>query len=243
MNFEHIITPEEIFIKMKSKHTVELVCTICKEHYTKTKKQTMRSFNTRINANMYCSSSCQGKDRTMKNSKEVECKNCSTKIIKTSSELKKSKSGFLFCSQSCAGSFNNKLIPKRTKVIKCTKCDNVVHKNNTLCIDHFEEYNNKIETIKQQTKESTSNSRIRSLNRSWNKDLTLSKCIKCNYDRFVQLAHIKAVKDFSEDALLSEINSPLNVIPLCPTCHWEFDNGYREEFKEILENYINQEEG
>ena len=49
--------------------------------------------------------------------------------------------------------------------------------------------------------------------------------------------------DFNEDALLSEINSPLNVIPLCPTCHWEFDNGYREEFKEILENYINPEKG
>ena len=32
------------------------------------------------------------------------------------------------------------------------------------------------------------------------------------------------------------INNPSNILPLCPTCHWEFDNGFREEFKELLQN-------
>ena len=31
-----------------------------------------------------------------------------------------------------------------------------------------------------------------------------------------------------------EANAEHNLIQLCPNCHWEFDNGYRNNFIELL---------
>lgn len=50
------------------------------------------------------------------------------------------------------------------------------------------------------------------------------QCICCNYDKHYEVAHIKAVSDFDDDALISEINSEDNLIALCPNHHWEYDN-------------------
>lgn len=51
------------------------------------------------------------------------------------------------------------------------------------------------------------------------------KCIICGYDKHVEIAHIKAVSEFEDNALISEINHPDNLIGLCPNHHWEYDNG------------------
>ena len=51
------------------------------------------------------------------------------------------------------------------------------------------------------------------------------KCIICGYDKHIEIAHIKAVSEFSDDTLISEINDINNLVPLCPNHHWEFDNG------------------
>ena len=56
----------------------------------------------------------------------------------------------------------------------------------------------------------------------------MTNCANCGYDKHVELAHIKAVADFDDDTLLSVVNSPDNVLSLCPNCHWEFDNLPRE---------------
>lgn len=50
------------------------------------------------------------------------------------------------------------------------------------------------------------------------------KCAVCGYDKHIEVAHIKAVSDFDNDALICEINNINNLIPLCPNHHWEFDN-------------------
>ena len=47
----------------------------------------------------------------------------------------------------------------------------------------------------------------------------------CGYDKHVEIAHIKAVSDFDDSSLISEINHPDNLIGLCPNHHWEYDNG------------------
>ena len=49
-------------------------------------------------------------------------------------------------------------------------------------------------------------------------------CAHCGYDKHVEICHIKAIKDFDDSALISEINSKENLIALCPNCHWEFDH-------------------
>lgn len=51
------------------------------------------------------------------------------------------------------------------------------------------------------------------------------ECAICGYDKHVEIAHIKAVSDFDDSALISEINSKDNLIALCPNHHWEYDHG------------------
>lgn len=67
--------------------------------------------------------------------------------------------------------------------------------------------------------------KIRELNRSWNKDLTNEPCQSCSYNKSVELAHLKAIKSYSRDSLIKEINHPDNILVLCSRCHTEYDNG------------------
>lgn len=52
-----------------------------------------------------------------------------------------------------------------------------------------------------------------------------SKCQNCQYDRHIEVCHIKPISEFPEDTLIDDINTPDNILILCPNCHWEFDNG------------------
>lgn len=65
---------------------------------------------------------------------------------------------------------------------------------------------------------------IRYWARTIGKDLGWTKCCKCGYDKHFEVAHIKPISEFSEDTLLTVVNDPSNLMPLCPNCHWEFDN-------------------
>lgn len=51
------------------------------------------------------------------------------------------------------------------------------------------------------------------------------KCKICGYDKHIEVAHIKAVSEFSDDTLISEINDINNLVGLCPNHHWEYDHG------------------
>ena len=51
------------------------------------------------------------------------------------------------------------------------------------------------------------------------------KCEICGYTNHVEVAHIKAVSEFSNDISISEINALSNLVGLCPNHHWEYDNG------------------
>jgi 5-methylcytosine-specific restriction endonuclease McrA len=68
--------------------------------------------------------------------------------------------------------------------------------------------------------------RVRTLCRSWLSKLTTEGCKNCGYDKFVELCHIKPISKFSDTATLGEVNSELNVVPLCRNCHWETHNGF-----------------
>lgn len=50
------------------------------------------------------------------------------------------------------------------------------------------------------------------------------ECIVCGYNKHIEIAHIKAVSDFNDDATIVEINDINNLVGLCPNHHWEFDN-------------------
>ncbi|NDG25698.1 MAG: HNH endonuclease [Proteobacteria bacterium] len=53
---------------------------------------------------------------------------------------------------------------------------------------------------------------------------TKSQYKLCIYDKHFEVAHIKPISEFSKDTLITIVNDPSNLIPLCPNCHWEFDN-------------------
>ena len=48
-------------------------------------------------------------------------------------------------------------------------------------------------------------------------------CTICGYDKYYEVCHIKSVSDFSDDSLISEINSLDNLVALCPNHHKEYD--------------------
>jgi hypothetical protein len=49
-------------------------------------------------------------------------------------------------------------------------------------------------------------------------------CHQCGYSKHIEVAHIKAVSEFTSDTLITVINAPKNLVGLCPNCHWEFDH-------------------
>ena len=53
-------------------------------------------------------------------------------------------------------------------------------------------------------------------------------CSICGYDKHSEIAHIKPVSSFDDNALIKDINNPDNLIALCPNHHWEYDNGLLE---------------
>ena len=61
----------------------------------------------------------------------------------------------------------------------------------------------------------------------------LKSCQKCGYSKHVEVAHIKAIKDFADTATLAEVNSFDNLLILCPNCHWEFDYEKRSNGRSV----------
>lgn len=50
-------------------------------------------------------------------------------------------------------------------------------------------------------------------------------CQNCGYDKYIEICHIKAIKDFAPDELVSVVNHIDNLLSLCRNCHHEFDHG------------------
>ena len=75
---------------------------------------------------------------------------------------------------------------------------------------------------------------IRAGARQMHKDLGRPNiCVNCGYDDYIEICHIKPVKDFKKCNLV-EINHPDNIVALCPNCHKQFDNG-KITLEEILQ--------
>ncbi len=50
-------------------------------------------------------------------------------------------------------------------------------------------------------------------------------CLICNYDYHFDVCHVKDVYQYSDDALIREVNHIDNLVALCKNHHWEFDTG------------------
>lgn len=141
-----------------------------------------------------------------------------------------------YCNQSCAAKANNSLQGL------CAECGTIIPKANKYCINCRELgikkainkrsdwiYNTTIKDIlNRNTKQPANNYRqIRDHARyMYTKSDRPQECKICGYTTHFDVCHIKSIKDFEEGTLISEVNSPENLIALCKNHHWELDNGY-----------------
>jgi hypothetical protein len=51
------------------------------------------------------------------------------------------------------------------------------------------------------------------------------ECAVCGFDIIVEVCHIESITEFSEDALMGEVNALDNLVYLCPNHHAMFDRG------------------
>lgn len=160
-------------------------------------------------------------------------------IPKPCSRCGKSTKNNKYCSRTCAAIVNNSVNPKRKKSSPplriCSNCGKLPTRSiNGRCRSCYiwskiEEYS------KKQIREFTSTfarhkyQKIRLHAHRVAKFLGIeTKCHACQYTRHTELCHIKAIKDFPKTATLSEVNSKENLVYLCPTHHWELENGFLE---------------
>lgn len=178
---------------------------------------------------VYCSLSCSNRSKTAKNEAKYLknpklCKQCGGAVPYQARIYN------VFCSHSCSASFNN--IRREKKTRKCSTCDKVLKTDTDSCIQCFID-RSIIEFGERTLSEFNSTyarhryQKIRShAHRVAKQVLKLEKkCAVCSYDLYVELAHKKAIRSFSPDSKLKEINHPDNLIYLCPNHHWEFDSG------------------
>lgn len=133
----------------------------------------------------------------------------------------------VFCSRSCAAAHNNKCKPKRKPSGKCVSCGDPIRSKYTYCKNCFplssllHKTYGELCSLRKYQKHSAIRDHARK--RFLASDLP-KKCIICGYSKHIDVCHIKAIRQFSDATQLSEINSLLNLMPLCKNHHWEFDN-------------------
>lgn len=54
-------------------------------------------------------------------------------------------------------------------------------------------------------------------------------CKICEYKNYVEVCHIRAICNFTNEETIADVNSLSNLVYLCPNHHWEFDNGILEK--------------
>jgi len=156
------------------------------------------------------------------------CRTCNSPILPKPGQRVFNVRQKVFCNSSCAAAFNNRLFPKKRSVRKaCGKC-----------LEMFPPPNYRIKTCSNCRPFRSRRRNLSELSKREAGRVVIGRhavrvmasrpktCVICGYDRFVDVAHIKAVAAFSPQAKLAEINAPENLVYLCPNHHREFDRGY-----------------
>lgn len=135
-----------------------------------------------------------------------------------------------YCSRSCAAQCTNRYSPKRKKrEYHCLVCGARVSARRKYC-DKCRPNSTNWDQVSlgdmQSKRKYQVNSRIRELARRVY--LASGKppcCAVCGYSKHFEVCHVRSINSFPVSATINQINSPDNLVALCPNCHWEFDNG------------------
>ncbi len=147
-----------------------------------------------------------------------------------------------FCSRNCAAKVNNVLKPKRQPEGICRRCQQPTNAYRTYCLKCWNDSDLRKILLEAKDKEESLtvhaerilkirdlyrfHCRVRNHARKLYFDsFTKPKCERCGYVNYIEVAHIKPIRDFDKQSHdYSEINNISNLVGLCPNCHWEFDN-------------------
>ena len=135
-----------------------------------------------------------------------------------------------FCSRSCAAKQNNVLVPKRKLAGKCAVCRLPVPRRHSYCSQHRPnkplDRSQPISTVADGSDHSACrHARLRQDARRAYLSAFPYRCMRCGYDRHIEVCHRRALTSFPLDTPISVVNSLDNLLGLCPNCHWEFDHG------------------
>lgn len=138
-----------------------------------------------------------------------------------------------YCCIKCSLAQNQRRFRKRNAK-PCPLCNALIKGTSKLCVKctrQKEQYINQNMTLKEYMSLSSYRghpswlyNKIRALARYLYSDLQKKPCLRCKYSKHVQICHIKPIPSFSDNTQIKVINSPENIIQLCPNCHWELDN-------------------
>lgn len=121
----------------------------------------------------------------------------------------------------------HKILNKQKK--KCKVCDEDISSKYTYCKICFR-IKQKNEATQNKKRSESRGNRIRedARRRYFASDLS-KECVICKYFKHIDVCHLKDVSSYSDDALISEINSLNNLIALCKNHHWELDRDMLEK--------------
>ena len=140
-----------------------------------------------------------------------------------------------YCSRSCAAISTNKLYPKKKRTKKCKNCGNLIAGQRRIYCQSCK--NKKFIGLQDKTlkevicykhHKSSAFAAVRSRARNIAKKYGMNSCLICGYSKHIEIAHKKAISSFDLSTKLSVVNHHNNLLPLCPTHHWEFDNNQLE---------------
>jgi len=98
---------EEEFNNAKSEDKLPCECYYCKKQFFPYKKAIKHELKSNSGWIKFCSIACHNRYK-FGESVLTKCSNCNKHIYKDPSQIKKSKTGNIFCSKSCAATYNNK---------------------------------------------------------------------------------------------------------------------------------------
>lgn len=197
---------------------INLTCAECAKSFET--KLSQYEYNLRRNPNYKprCSRDCIEKSQLLYH--WLKCDFCKQSFKKINSEY--IKTNHHFCSKSCSAKFFN--APRKKVKIKLPSKRGI----------NLKQRKTRIGTMtKGQYKDSCRNNhnfqsstRIHARRVYLQSSTSKKECIICGYTLHYHVSHIKPVASFDNNAFMIIVNDINNLVALCPTHHWEYDNGH-----------------
>ena len=161
----------------------------------------------------------------------VYCKQCGKVVVVTLDNTAAETRRKVFCNRSCAATYQGLHRPPK---YTCLDCGVRVSRNSSRCMPCYRKHKSvasksngvitKGELFTKRKGYQSARNGIRRHAKCVFDSMNITACQVCGYTKHIDAAHKRSVSSFPDEATLLEINSPDNLIGLCPNCHWEYDH-------------------